>query len=344
MKLGNSKYSYFTEKGSSDLPNNEFIEECLREGIEPVVFLDSCVCLHIAKVIDHRRDAKNVDFSRIIALKKYMHEHPGVKINPFFALLEISTRNGAIDKEKFQDFKLRIDFFEQISLKTFIRFKYDFYRDIYVFRNMNNILDKPIEAVDQVVNNSYCTLLKIRSLALTGLTKNKAENNLNLLSDWMINSLDIFRGSEYKLALNIFGGNTEFRKMIGLDSKGTEAKKKILGSAWDMFHTKFTANSFRLSEILQRNIYSHFLTSDNNLFRIFENLSLQVIKDGGDNFVSSFIMTSDFSYPHLDESFISRNNDKLFEIFLDRRNQQYIYDKVKVEKMIADLELENGIS
>ena len=344
MKFGYSKYSCFTEKGNCSLPDEEFIRGCLEQGIEPVVFLDSCVCIHIAKVIDHRREAKNIDFSKIISLKKYIHEHPDVKINPFFALLELCTKNGTIDKEKFQDFKLRIDFFEQISLKVFMSFKYDFHRDIYVFRNMDNILDNPLEAVDQVVSNSYCTLLKIRSLALTGLTKNKAEYNLNLLTDWMVNSLNIFRGSEYKLAMHIFGGNTEFRKMIGLDSSGFDAKKKIVGTSWDMFHTKFTANSFRLSEILQRNIYSHFLTSDNNLFKIFENLSLEVIKDGGDDFVSSFIMTSDFSYPHLDDSFTDRNNDKLIEIFLDRRNIQYTYNKIEVAKMIADLELENGIS
>ncbi|WP_367867580.1 hypothetical protein [Pedobacter sp. WC2423] len=344
MIFKNSKYNCFTEKGQSDLPDNEFIKDCFQKGIEPVIYLDSCVCLHIIRVIDHRRSAENVDFSKIIALKEYIDKHPDIKISPFFAFLELCTKNGAIDKEKFQDFKLRIDFFEQIPLKVFRKFKYDFHRDIFVFRNIADILGNPLEVVDQVVNNSYCTLLKVRSLALNGLTKNMAEDNLSLLTDWMINSLNIFRGSEYKLAMHIFGGNTEFRKMIGMDSKGANVKKKLIGTAWDMFHTKFTANSFRLSEILQRNIYSFFLTSDNNLFKIFENLSLEVIKDGGDDFVSSFIMTSDFSYPHLDESFIDRNNEKLFEIFLDRRNQQYIYDKVKVDKMIAELEFENGIN
>ncbi|MBO9676307.1 MAG: hypothetical protein J7577_22895 [Sphingobacteriaceae bacterium] len=344
MKSINPHYSCITEKGKCNLPDNEFIEDYLSKGVEPVVFLDSCVCLHIIKVVDHRRAAKNVDFSKIIALKEYIEKNPKVKINEFFALLELCSRDGVIDKEKLQDFKLRMDFFKQIPLKVFTKFKYDINRDLIVFRNVADRLDKPLEAIDQILSNSYCTLLKIRSLALKGLSKRTAKNNLDILAAWMVSDLDIFRGSEYKLAMNIFGGNTEFRKMVGLDNEGAAAKKKLMGTAWDMFHTKFTANSFRLSDLLQRSVYPFFLTSDSNLFKIFENFSLEVFKDGGEAFVSSFIMKSDFTYPHLDDSFIEANNKKLLDIFIDRRNQQYFYDKLKVSRMINDLEFENGIT
>lgn len=338
-----NSYSCFTEKGEDVLPDNAFIGECYEQGIEPIIFLDSCICLHIIKVIDHGKLAKNVDFSRILALKEYIEKHPDIRINPFFAFLELCSQKGTFDKEKFQDFKLRIDFFEQIPLKIFKKFQYDFHRDILVVRNLSNINENPLEAVNQILKNSYCTLLKIRSISMRGLTKNKAEGNLNELIDWMINDLYIFRGAEYKLAMNIFGGNTGFRKMIGLDSKQADIKKKLLGTSWDMFHSKFTANSFRLFEVLGRNIYPFFLTSDANLFKIFQSFSLQIVKDGGKDYVSSFIMTSDFSYPHLDESFIDINNEKLFNIFVDRRNQEYTFDEEKIDKMIADLELENGI-
>lgn len=54
-------------------------------------------------------------------------------------------------------------------------------------------------------------------------------------------------------------------------------------------------------------------------------------------------MTSDFSYPHLDDSFIIKNNTKLVDLFIDRRNVKQRYDKVKLEKMILALEIENGI-
>src|SRR5690606_33148219 len=136
--------------------------------IEPIIFLDSCVCLHIIKVIDHGKLAKNVDFSRILALKEYIEKHPDIRINPFFAFLELCSQKGTFDKEKFQDFKLRIDFFEQIPLKIFKKFQYDFHRDILVVRNLSNINENPLEAVNQILKNSYCTLLKIRSIAMRG--------------------------------------------------------------------------------------------------------------------------------------------------------------------------------
>lgn len=68
----------------------------------------------------------------IIALKKYIHKHSNVKINPIFALIKLCTRDGIMDLEKFQDFKLRIDFFEQLPIKVFIRLKYDFHKDIKI--------------------------------------------------------------------------------------------------------------------------------------------------------------------------------------------------------------------
>lgn len=344
MKHIPSSYSCFSEKGECTLPSQEFIDECFGNSIEPVIFLDSCICLHIIKVVDYGKDARNVDFSKIIVLKEYLERHPGVKINSFFALMELCNQGGILDKQKLLDFKSRIDFFEQIPLKIFKKFKYNFLRDMFIFKDFSNLPDNALDAFYPILMNSYCALLKIRSIALCGLTKNKAESNINEFADWMIEELNIFRGAEYKLAMNIFGGNTNFRKMIGLDCKPTDIKKKLLGTSWDMFHSKFTANSFRLFEMLQRNIYPFFLTSDSNLFKIFQNLSLHLIKDGGENYISSFVSMSDFNYPHLDKSFINKNNEKLFNSFLDRRNQEYEFDRAKIDKLIAKLEITNGIT
>lgn len=343
MVYTNQAYNCFNEKGEVSLPDKLFINDCFENGIEPVVFLDSCVCLHIIKVVEHKRNAKGVDIRRILALKEYIAKHPEIRIDPFFAFLELCSQKEIFDSEKLYDFKLRIDFFIQIPLRVFRNFKYDFYRDNFIFRRLPELKGDPMQPVNQILKNSYCTLLKIRSLSTKGLSKNKAEQNLNILVDWMTSELNIFRGAEYKLGMNIFGGNTEFRKMIGLDSKPADVKKKLRGTAWDMFHSKFTANSFRLSEILQRPLYPFFLTSDANLFRIFQNFSLEIIKDGGEDFVTSFVMTSDFSFPHLDKSFLEKNNKKLFDLFVERRNQQYVFNEEKVDRMILELEIDNNI-
>ena len=343
MKNINVSYSCFSEKGECSLPSKEFNEECYSKGIEPVIFLDSCVCLHIIKVVDYGKNAKNVDFLKIIALKEYLAKHPEIKLNPFFALMELCNSKGILDKDKLLDFKTRIDFFEQIPLKIFKRFKYNFLRDTLIVRNFSNLSENALDSFYPILMNSYCALLKIRSIALGGLSKNKAEKNINEFAEWMIKELNIFRGAEYTLAMNIFGGNTNFRKMVGLDSKPVQAKENLLGSSWDMFHSKFTTNSFHLFEILQTNVHPFFLTSDCNLFRIFQNFSLLIVKDGGERFMSSFVSTSDFKNPHLDESFIDLNNEKLLNYFIDRRNQVYHFNRIKVDKMIYELEVINGI-
>lgn len=344
MKHVNLIYNCFSEKGEVSLPNEIFIASCLEDGVEPIVFLDSCVCLHIIKVVEHKRKAQGVNMQRILVLKEYITRHPTIRIDPFFAFLELCSQKDGFDFEKFEDFKHRIDFFIQIPIKNFKSFNFDFNRDYFVFRKLPPMKGDPMKPVNQVLKNSYCTLLKIRSLATKNLTKSNAEHNIETLAEWMANDLNIFRGAEYKLGMNIFGGKTEFRKMIGLDNKLEDVKKKLKGTAWDMFHSKFTANSFRISEILQKDIYPFFLTSDANLFKIFQNFSVEIVKDGGENFVTSFVMTSDFSYPHLDETFIKKNNKKIFDLFVNRHNRQHVFNEGRVDRMIFELETENDIS
>lgn len=335
-------YNCFSEKGQTNLPDISEILISIQSEIEPVIFIDSCVCLHIIKVVDYGKKATNINFSRIIALKEYLNNKP-VKINPLFGLLELCLKNGEFDSDKFRDFRHRISFFEQISLKEFRKFKYDFNRDYFILKDISSNLPNPYNSIEPTLMNSYCALLKIRSLAKNTLKKESAEKNINTFFDWMIDTLNNVRGTEYKLALNIFGGNTVYRKMIGLDCKENEVKKNLIGTSWDIFHSNTTSNSFRLFNFFDKNISSYFLTSDANLFNIYKNLTLRIIKDGGENFTSSFILNSDFAIPHLGDDFLDRQNLKMMKSFVDRRNVTYNFDKIKLSKLIKELEIENGI-
>ncbi len=341
MKTQNS-YSCFSENGETCLPKTDEILIKIESGVEPKIFIDSCVCLHIIKVVDYGKKATNIDFSKIIALKEYLQNSP-ITISPFFALLELSLKEGNFNKDKFLDFKHRIDFFEQIPIKEFRKFKFDYNRDYLILKDISTNLHNPYKAIEPSLLNSYCALLKMRSIAQRGLTKNMAETNIYSFLDWMTNELNSIRGVEYKLALNIFGGNSVYRKMIGLDCKTNEVKKKLFGSAWDIFHSKTTANSFRLFQMFGENFSPYFLTSDANLFNLYRNLNLTLIKDGGENFTSSFLMNSDFSFPHLEIDFIDKQNTKMMDLFLDRRNNEYNFDRTKVTNLIQQLELENNV-
>lgn len=336
-------YNCFSENGEVALPNRTFINQCFEQDIQPVVFLDSCICLNIIKIVDYKRSAKNVDFTKIIAIKEYMENHPDVSISPFFGFIELCSRDNIFDTKKFQDFKYRTDFFFQIPLKEFKKFKYDFHRDFFISTNVFQPPKNLLSSLQTIFKTSYCALLKIRSLALKGVSKNSAEKNIVEFINWMINDLDMARGLEYKLALNIFGGNTIFWKMIGLDSKQSYVKKIVLGTCWDFFHSRYTTRRFEVSKILQENIHPYLLTSDGNSSNILKDLSLTVIKDGGDDFRSSFILNSDFFFPHFEESFLDKQSEKMYEHFINRYNKERFFDERKVDNLIKELELENGI-
>lgn len=179
----------------------------------------------------------------------------------------------------------------------------------------------PFYGLESFFLNTYCSLLKIRELALNGLSKKYAEKNILEFTKWMANTLGIMLGIEFKLAMNIFGGKTEFRKMIWLEGKEHLIKKKIVGTAWDITHARFCSNNFSLSKKLGENLNAFFLTSDTNLFKLLSESSLTMIFDSGEIGSSSMINTS-FDYPHFDESFLNKNNTKMMELITERFNHK----------------------
>ncbi len=341
MKINNS-YGCFSEQGECNLPDIEEINSIIDRGLTPTIFADSCVCIHIIKLIDHKKNAKNVDFIKILMLKEYLTKHL-IKLDPFFGILELSIRNTNLDEEKLKDFYYRIDFFSQLPIKSFRKLDFDFHRNYFLVKEIGSGLPNIYKALEPSLKNSFCALLKIRSLALKNLSKNSAENNIDIFLNWMIHELGIIRGPEYKLAMNIFGGNTNYRKMIGLDSSYDVAKKFMQATAWDIYHAKHTANSFRISQLLEKNIMPYFITNDSNLFDLMRRLSLTFIKDGGSEYSTSFIHMSDFYVPHFSPDFVARQNKKMIEIFTERTQHTYEFDLERVNQLIIKLETENNI-
>lgn len=95
-------YYCFNEKGETNLPDNFELKKLKGSGLKPVIFLDSCVCLHIVKLIDHKKKAGEINKLRILNLKEYYSKHD-IQINPLFGLMELSQEDNNFDKEKFWD-------------------------------------------------------------------------------------------------------------------------------------------------------------------------------------------------------------------------------------------------
>jgi len=338
-----NEYFCFNENGKVTLPNTLEIEELLEQEIEPTIFIDSCVCLHIVKLVDYRKEAVGIDKEKLFYLKEYLSKNP-IDLNPIFGLMELSQNGDLFDKNKFWDFFHRINFFKQIPLKRLRTYRFDFNTDYLILKQPDiNKEHSPFYGLDSFFLNTYACLLKIRELSLRGISKRFAEQNATDFLNWMSDTLGIILGVEYRLAMNIFGGETEFRKMIWLEGKAELIKKKLIGTAWDITHARFCSNNHFLNKTLERNLSAYFLTSDSNLYKLLAEYSLTRIFDAGEKMVTN-LYNSSFNYPHLGSDFLDKNNKVMLELLSDRFNKKVHFDRDKVESIIHELEKKNNVA
>ena len=337
-------YFSFTEQGYKSLPEEKEISELSKDNIEPILFLDSCVCLNIIKVVDYKRKATNANLQKVINLKRYISKYD-IKVRPMFGLFELSYEKGDFDIKKYWDFKTRIKFFEKIPLKNFLTFKYDFSRDFFVFGTPELNLKSSFNSLEYIFLNAYCSLLKIRAISLNGLSKNKAEKNITEFFNWMSQELGIVLGIEYKLALNIFGGSTEYRKMIWLDGDKKLLKKKLIGTAWDIFHTRLCTNNFEFAKMLEnKGIEGYFITNDNLLFTLHSQYSLSGIIEKSKNLGTMRIFNTDFNLPHFTDEFIDKQNEKILTVMSERFDKPLKNNVGLTNKLINNLEKTNNVA
>ena len=131
--------------------------------------------------------------------------------------------------------------------------------------------------------------------------------------------------------------------MIGLDDKSPLAKRKIKGSVWDIFHSRYCMHNANISKHLGENISAYFVTNDYNLFTLLSRYSLTGILDPGDDSGTTSWYNSDFDYPHLDDDFLEKHTEKMLGLMYDRLKIDFQYDNENLYKMISTLEKENDI-
>jgi hypothetical protein len=337
-------YHSFTEKGYKVLPDKQELLALLNDNIEPILFLDSCVCLDIVKVIDYKRKAINANIQKVINLKRYISSN-NLKVRPMFGLIELSYENGHFNTKKYWDFRNRIRFFEEIPLKHFMSFKYDFNKDFFILNTPDLNLESTFKSLEYFFLNTYCCLLKIRAISLNGLSKAKAENNITEFFNWMSNDLGIILGIEYRLALSVFGGSNEYRKMIWLDGDNSLVKRKIIGTSWDICHTRLCTNNFEFGKILEnRNIEGYFITNDNLLFNLHAHYSLSGIIEKSEDFGTMKIFNTDFNIPHFTEDFIDKQNGKMIDEMAERFNKPSKNNVEQTRILIENLEKINNVA
>ena len=132
--------------------------------------------------------------------------------------------------------------------------------------------------------------------------------------------------------------------MIGLDDGSEKAKKKIMGSVWDIFHSRYCTHNSNISKHLGENISAFFITNDRNLFSLLSKFSLTgIINPDNDSGSTSFYNT-DFDYPHLDDGFLEGHIKSTFDLMYERINFEFEFDKEKVNNQLRLLEQLNDFN
>jgi len=297
--------------------------------------LDSSICLDIVNIVNKKniqKESKRKAFELIDYSQKKSMPPLGI-----FALLELSLDKTTykVNTDKLLDLNNKLNFAFQFPLNRIRKNEFNFSRNF-------NQLEKPIihnngsEIVEQILVH-YSALLKIREIARNGLGKQRAKKNLIEFIDWMEFELDLILGIEYQLAFQIFGGNSIFNAMIKENSTGEKALKTLWGTAWDLFHARVSRNSDQLSQIVNEEVNSIFVTNDH---RLYELLSPQI------GFIREFDRTKisitdgeENCPPNFDSDFISEMNNRFIEINKSRVSKKVVYPTNDfVKSIILDLE------
>lgn len=336
-------YHTFNEKGETSFPTDIELIENLNRGTEPVLILDSCVCLELVKFADYKNKA-NVDKKKIIHFLDYIHSKK-VETICFLGLLELchDPISMTFNENKFVDFKNRIDFLELIPLKYIHSCQFDFQRDYHINSKISFDTNS-ISAFNPLIMTTYCCLLKIRELSKKGLKQVDAKRNIESFLEWSEIELDRLMGIECQLAMNIFGGVSEFRSMIWLDGKEHEIKRRLWATAWDIFHSRLSCNNLKLSKFIGKNLNCTFVTNDFNLFNLASQLSLTAIFENSEKGISTSMLMGAFEFKHFDFDYVDKLNAKSLDLLSKRVNTKKDFNEDKLVKMIIELEKQNYVA
>ncbi len=300
-----------------------------------VLVLDSSICLDIVNIVS-KRNINKESRRKAFELIKYSQKK---STPPFeiFALLELCVDKSShkLNTDKFFDLYNKLKFAFQIPVERFRKNDFDYVTN-FKPPDKRKVREDFTPIVEQILVH-YCALLKIREIASKGLGKQKSQKNILEFLDWMNSELNLILGLEYQLAIQIFGGNSGFNTMIKINSTKENILKAIWGTAWDLFHARVSRNSMQLSEMINEDINSIFITNDKRLYELI----VPQIEFATEFDRSKISITSGVENypPHLDHEFMNKLNLMIMEISEKRVSNKVVYPTDDyIKRLINDME------
>lgn len=328
-------FHFISDFGRSTLPDKFELSQITEAGEKILLVLDSSVCLDIVSLVRDKQSS-GADKVKIFNLIEYVQKNK-TDWTPVFALLESSYHRTTLEMNyvKLFDYNNKIDFAFEYPIKFLKKFQFDFGLNYKVITQPKSEQPSIAIIINERIKIHYAALLKIYQISLAGLNRESAERNIEIFLNWMVNDLDTLLGVEYKLALNIFGGDPYFRSMLKLGSTKMKCLKACWGTAWDLFHARVSCNRDQLSSMFGSKVRPLFVTKDGPLFEL---LAPQV--DTYFKYNSSRISISiDADYPkNYSDAFMTSLNERMEYLRRERVHKTASITQQKLDEIIANLE------
>ncbi len=262
------KLKIYCLDGHLSLPSTEQLRYLKQTEYTPCLFIDANLCLHIATYYNTGK-IDDLLLTDLLILVEYFQQK-NVVFNPDYGILELVRNKDAFtfQKDKFDDIIDKVNYFfwypihlHEIAFRKNL-FPVEKYRGDYSSHNFF------VQKMGSFFLLTYVTLLKIYSISKRRPPKRETFlPNIKEFLSWCEGELNTSMLLEFALAIKIFGGYSDFKKMIAFDIANNidEVFKILHGTVWDLIHIKLV-----LRELSDKKVFPIFATNDKNLYDLLK--------------------------------------------------------------------------
>ncbi len=263
-----NKLKIYCLDGDLTLPSTEKIDYLKQAGYTPCLFIDANICLLLATYYNTGKIDQEL-LMEMFTLIKYFQEGNAI-FDPDYGVLELVKEKGShtFQKDKFDEILDKVNYLfwypvelHEIEFQKNL-FPVEKYRGDYSSHNFF------VSKMGSFFLLTYTTLLKIYSISKKrSPQKETFLANIREFLSWCESELNTSMLLEFALAIKIFGGDSDFKKMIAFDNTDSaENIFKILhATTWDLIHIKLI-----LRELSDEKIFPIFITRDTNLYALLK--------------------------------------------------------------------------
>ncbi|NML19269.1 hypothetical protein HHL16_00220 [Pseudoflavitalea sp. G-6-1-2] len=319
-----------TSEGESVLPDSMQQKITHNRRKDSMLYLDANVCLDLLNYFNGAglMDDKITNVETLI----FFCQHYKISVVPKFGAMELSTNRElkTLDLNKYQDIVNKITYVFDKPLSRSEKLK-EWNPPYTVEVNQMDILS--FNAFYPLLLISYVTLLELYIICKENNPREaNIRQNLERFCHWCEYELNTSMASEILLATRIFGGVSEFRRMVDLDKKTASVNgvlQTIWGTAWDFFHMRMLHLSDINPDIDHK---TYLITQDKNIFSLFKSCNLEGAVTFSGTPSRSFV-SSELKLHYKNDLASSVIEDVLEEFFVKRTTKKLLDGEFDIESV-----------